>query len=246
MPRKKSKKNVYWTGETEKYIILFNETEDQWERDTIFKDHLNNPINKLAENIINRFKFPYMDGSFENVKAEVVSYLTLNLHKFTPDKGKSFSYFSVIAKNYLILHNTKSYKRDKKSVYFGDANDDGFDLEELLTTEMIFNPEDEMYRDEMKEFSEMFIKYWEHNMHNVFKKDREIKICHAILHLLRRSEHIANFNKKALYVMLRDITGEKTTNITKVVKKMKERVKYQLDSFKNNGDFNDSSMYFIP
>ena len=59
----------------------------------------------MAENIIHTFKFYYFDVSSEDVKHEVVSFLVMNIHKFKEGKGKAFSYFSIVAKNYLILHN---------------------------------------------------------------------------------------------------------------------------------------------
>jgi len=236
MARKKS--NIYWTQETEDAIIQYNEGRDE----RLFEKVIYAPLNKMAENIINRFKFPYMDGSFEDVKAEVVSYLVLNLHKFSADKGRAFSYFSVIAKNYLILHNNKSYKQEKRSLYFGDQNDDYFDLEEILSVD----PEATYKKSEMEEFTELFIRYWEHNITKLFKKPRDVKIAYALLELLRRADHIENFNKKALYVMLREITDEETSHITKVVKRMRVQVVRQMDDFRHTGEFCDPAMYFIP
>jgi len=238
MARAKKKSNIYWTKETEAAIIEYNETKDE----RLFEKELYKPLNKMAENIINRFKFPYMDGSFEDVKAEVVSYLVINLHKFSADKGKAFSYFSVIAKNYLILHNNKAYKNEKRSVYFGDSNEEYFDLEEILA----LDPEHQYKRGEMQEFTDMFIRYWEHNVTKLFKKPRDIKIAYALLELLKRSDHIENFNKKALYVMLREITDEETSHITKVVKRMRVQVLRQMEDFRNTGEFCDPAMYFIP
>ena len=110
--KRKRKRNLYWTQETEQAIIEYNTCEDELQREEIFNKNINKPLDKLAENIINRFKFPYMDGTFEDVKNEVVSYLVLKLPNFTADKGKSFSYFSVVAKNYCILQNNKRYKEE--------------------------------------------------------------------------------------------------------------------------------------
>ena len=238
MARKKRKSNIYWTREQEEAIIEYNETKDE----RLFEQKIYGPLNKMAENIINRFKFPYIDGSYEDVKAEVVSFLVLNLHKFSADKGKAFSYFSVIAKNYLILHNNKAWKNEKRSVYFGDQSTEYFDLEETL----MVDPEREYKKDEVKEFTHMFIQYWEHNITKIFRKERDVKIAYAVLQLLRRSDHIENFNKKALYVMLREITDEETSHITRVVKRMKAQVLKQMTDFKDRGTFTDPGMYFIP
>ena len=96
---------MYFNEDTEQAIIEYNKSQDEFEREIIFRERIHPALDKLAENIINRFKFPYIEGTFEDIKGQVVSFLVLNLHKFTEDKGKAFSYFSVVAKNYLILHN---------------------------------------------------------------------------------------------------------------------------------------------
>ena len=71
-------------------------------------------IVRLAENIINTFKFTYFDDPFVDVKNEVVAFMVMNIHKYDHTKGsKAFSYFSVVAKNYLILHNNNNYKKYK-------------------------------------------------------------------------------------------------------------------------------------
>ena len=82
-------------------------------RNRIYNDHIKDAFDKLCENIIHTFKYYYFDVSSEEVKNEVVSFLVMNMHKYTEGKGKAFSYFSIVAKNYLILHNNNNYKKMK-------------------------------------------------------------------------------------------------------------------------------------
>ena len=112
MPRKKSKKRMYWDEEVEAGVIAYNASDDHKERDKIYRDKLEYAFDKLSESIINTFKFSYFDVPFEDVKQDVITFLVMNLHKFDHTKGsKSFSYFSVVAKNYLILNNNSNYKK---------------------------------------------------------------------------------------------------------------------------------------
>ena len=83
MGRKKTKLGkVYFTQETEDAIIKYNQSDDMEERENLYREYIWAPFDKLAENVINRFKFPYMEGSFDDVKSEVVSFLVINLHKY--------------------------------------------------------------------------------------------------------------------------------------------------------------------
>ena len=43
-----------------------------------------------------------------------------------------------------------------------------------------------------------------------------------MVEIFRKSDSIENFNKKALYLYIREMTDCKTQNITKVVNKMKD------------------------
>ena len=107
MPRKKKKKNkMYFDMGVQDAIIEYNQSSNPQIRNEIYKEKIAYAFDKLCENIINTFKFSYFDAPFNDVKQEVTSFLVLNLHKYDHTKGyKAFSYFSVVAKNYLILVN---------------------------------------------------------------------------------------------------------------------------------------------
>lgn len=233
---------VYFTEDTERAIVEYNKLTDQDERDKIFRERIHAPIDKLAENIINRFKFPYIDGNFEDVKNQVVSFLVLNLHKFTEDKGKAFSYFSVVAKNYLVLNNNNSYRDELRSTYIVDSSsDESFLLEEVLTTK----PEVESTQKDTSDFVELLVQYWDFNLDRIFKKKRDREIANAVVELMKRANTIENFNKKALYVLIREMTNNKTVHITKVINKMKVHVLEQMKEYRRSGYLSDPSMLFV-
>ena len=181
-----------------------------------------------------------MDYSFNDVKDQVVGFLVLNLHKYSEDKGKAFSYFSVIAKNYLILNNNNRYKQEKRSVYISDMTEDQSSLTDAM---MVDSTTVELQKD-AKEFIRLLLEYWDHNLTRIFKKKKDIQIADAILELFRRVEGIENFNKKALYLMVREMTGYKTSNITKVVNKMSVYVKAHMEEFRDRGTITDHTEFF--
>lgn len=233
---------VYFSSDTEKAIIAYNKETDEDQRETIFRERIYPAFDKLAENIINRFKFPYIEESFEDTKHQVVSFLVLNLHKFTEDKGKAFSYFSVVAKNYLILHNNNAYREGLRSSYLTDSTgEDSFILEEVLST----SPETEAAQSDAKDLINLLIQYWDFNLTKIFKKKKDIEIANAVVELLRRSNTIENFNKKALYLLIREMTNHKTVHITKVINKMKVHVLQQMKEYRRTGHLSDPSTYFV-
>ena len=215
MPRKAKKGSTryYFTDDTEKAVIRHNKETRPHMRERIYNEHIRTAFEKLAENIIHTFKFYYFDVPSEDVKHEVDSFLYMNMHKFTEGKGKAFSYFSIVAKNYLILHNNNNYKKMKQT-----------DSEEV--TDYKRDPITEASRDDMltakKEYLDLFIQYWENNLTTVFKRKQDMDVANSVLYLMENRENIDNFNKKALYIMIREMTNSNTQHITRVVNVMKK------------------------
>ena len=215
MPRKAKKGSTryYFTDSTEQAVIRHNKETRPHMRERIYNEHIRTAFEKLAENIIHTFKFYYFDVPSEDVKHEVVSFLYMNMHKFTEGKGKAFSYFSIVAKNYLILHNNNNYKKMKQT-----------DSEEV--TDYKRDPITEASRDDMltakKEYLDLFIEYWENNLTTVFKRKQDMDVANSVLYLMENRENIDNFNKKALYIMIREMTNSNTQHITRVVNVMKK------------------------
>jgi len=76
--------------------------------------------------------------------------------------------------------------------------------------------------EEHKDFMDMFTQYWEINMYNAYSKKRDLQIVDAVLTIFRERENIENFNKKALYIIIREMTDVKTLYITRVVNTLKK------------------------
>lgn len=235
MPRPRKNK-IYFTEDTQQAIIDYNNSKSEIERNRIYKERIQYPFEKLSENVLNTFKFSYFDVSKEDVMQEVVSVLIQKIHMYKEGKGKAFSYFSIVAKNYLILNNNSNYKRFKKTALISEMPES-------------WNPENDFHEeqigDEYNEFKDLMLKYWDTNLTKVFTKKRDIQIADAVLELFRRSQYIENFNKKHLYLLIREMTDCKTHYITKVVSIMKEHQRKILNEYLDHGTVtSDESDFF--
>ena len=215
MPRKakKGSPRYYFHQGTEDAIIRHNKETRPHMRERIYNEHIRVPFEKLCENIIHTFKFYYFDVPSEDVKHEVVSFLYMNMHKFTEGKGKAFSYFSIVAKNYLILHNNNNYKRMKQ--HDGEEVTD-YKRDPVRETDILD------MKTAKKEYLDLFVEYWTNNLTTVFKRKQDIDVANAVVYLFETRQNIENFNKKALYILIREMTGSNTQHITRVVNVMKK------------------------
>jgi len=223
--RKKKPKNYYFHQGTEEAIIRYNKSDDPVLKNIIYNEHIAAAFDKLAENIIHTFKFYYFDVSSEEVKHEVVSFMVMNMHKFKEGKGKAFSYFSIVAKNYLILHNNKNYKMGKIHSQMDVLDYKRNLMGESTTTETA--EKSVLFVDELHRF-------WDTNLTNIFRRDKDIRVADSVLHIFRIKENIENFNKKALYILIREMTGSNTQHITRIInvmKKYNKRLQYEFDRY---------------
>ena len=182
---------------------------------------------RLAEIVYNKWKFTYFDDDPQDVMSEVVAFMIEKIHMYKQDNGKAYSYFTIVARNYLILNNNANYKRYKDTDVMSSLPDN-WDTEN--------NWEEEVRNDEHRTFNDRMLQYWDVHLENYFQKKRDRQIADAILELFRRSSYVENFNKKSLYLLIREMTGYPTHYITKVVNKMKERQMELYEEFNNNGD----------
>jgi len=225
--RKRTKKR-YFTEDTDLAIKEYLASTNQDERDEIFKDRIYYAFYKLAENLIHTFKFYYTEvDNLEDLKHEVMCFLLEKLDYFKPEKGsKAFSYFSIVGKNYLILYNNNNYKKKKQTTDVMDADYDDGVLRQLGR---------DTRKKELKDFIDYYTEYVDKYMFTLFKKDKDRKVCDAINILFKRRENLEIFNKKALYIYIREITDVDTPVITKVTKILKKLYKKLYIEFKSTG-----------
>jgi hypothetical protein len=223
---KKKKRKMYFGQVTEDAIIRYNKADDPILRNKIYNDYIQKPFDKLAENIIHTFKFYYFDVPSEEVKHEVVSFLVMNMHKFQEGKGKAFSYFSIVAKNYLILHNNNNYKKMK--------NQDQIDVLDYKRNVMS-EVKGEQVKDYYEVFFEEMLNYWEDNLMELFKRKKDLNVADSVIYLFKHRQNIENFNKKALYILIRERTGSNTQHITRVINQMKKQYIKMQKMFQTSG-----------
>jgi hypothetical protein len=213
---------MYFTQATENAIILYNNTEDIKTREEIFNSEILYPFQKLVENVLNTFKFSYFETGPQDVQKECLTHLVANMHKYDPTrcsktdpnkKTRAFAYFSIIAKHYLILLNNTNYKKFNQNVEISEERDEN-------TVQL--QADDKYYaQQELTDFIKLIIDFWEKNVNKIFTKQRDLNIANAVIEIIRQGHSITLFNKKALYLYIREISDCRTQQITKVINKMK-------------------------
>ena len=212
MPRKKKASNRYWTKITEYSISAYNKSDSYVIKEKIYRRFIFPAFMKLSENLINKMKCDYIDSSFKDLQTDIVTYLTVRLDKFNPNAGKAYSYYTRTTFNYLIAENQKAYVKLKRETEPVNIDESRNVMIEMHNSEM---------QDTLKYFMDAYIKHCYDNLNFIFTTQSDIHVADSILHIFENRENIEQYNKKALYVFIRERTGLQTNNITKVIKVLK-------------------------
>jgi hypothetical protein len=217
---KKPVKNQYFTKIHENAILDYASTNDNLQKTYLYITYIQPVFNEMVEKIVYTYKFNNLPN-IDDLKSECKIFLTTILDKYDVSRGsKAFSYFSVITKNWFI-HKVKK-NNSKKEIYIED-------IKNTSQEEELFYEESYLINREKEEF-------WlalENEMINWFDrklKENEIKVYKAILLLFKESENIEIFNKKAIYLYMREITGLNTKQVVNNLKKFR----YKYEEFQKN------------
>jgi len=222
--RKPKEKKQYFTQDTEDAIIEYLAETDPIKRNKIYNERIDYSFHKLTENIIHTFKFYYTEvETISELQHEVTSFLLEKLHLYNQSKGKAFSYFGTIAKRYLILYNNKNYEKLKNK-----AEVEAIDEDQTIVLNIINNSKeaDDVLMGESY-FIDKFITYTDAHLFKIFPDCEDAKTADAIIQLFKHRENLDIFNKKGIYIYIREQTDQDTPQITKVIKSLK-KVHYRL------------------
>ena len=231
--KKPKKSRIYMGPEVDQAIVRYNATDDTALRNKIYNEEIKYAFEKLAENILNNWKFPYVTDSFKNKKAELISHFILNLDKYAQEKGSAFTYFTFAGRNYFIIHNDGNYNKLKSEIRIDLEQNDEFS-HVLQLKDVDFENKDLL--EDKQQLIELIKEYFELNIPKIFKKQNDMIIAYAILQLVENYESIENFNKKNIYILIREMTNSKAQNITKVLNKMRSIYKTIISQYLNEGE----------
>jgi len=215
--RRKKTKRLYFTQVHEDAIVEYVASDDLRVRTELYIKYIGPAFDEMVDKIVYTYKFTTLPN-IDSLRDECKIWLITILDKYDQSKGsKAFSYFSVITKNWFIHKVKKRSKQRKREIEIGEISKE-LELKHIST----YNPYPEAReRDEFLSFLMQEIDSWESdNM-----KENEQKVLSAIRILFESSNDIEIFNKKAIYLYIREITGLNTKQVVNNLNKM--RIKYR-------------------
>ena len=211
----KKRKNYYFTQEHENAIVQYTKTNCIRERTELYVKWIQPAFNEMVDKIVFTYKFTNLPNC-DSLRDECKIWLMTILDKYDPNKGsKAFSYFSVITKNWFIHKVKRQQKRNKREVDYGSISK-RFEEEFLSTNDSYLS-----HREEEEFWNSFYVELQSWDASTM--KENDLRVYKAIVILFESKEDIDIFNKKAIYLYLREITGLNTKQIVNSLKKFRKK-----------------------
>lgn len=222
-------KRLYFTKVHEEAILQYALSKDRYEKEKLYATLIQPAFDEMVNKIVFTYKFNTLPN-IDDLRDECKIWLTTILDKFDESRGyKAFSYFSVITKNWFIQKIKKNTKRLQREVNCDDVHT------ETENDEFVTHNTYEEDRDQMEFWIALTneIEDWKH-----FDdlKEIEVKTVLAIQDLMSNIDSLEIFNKKAIYLYLREISGLNTKQLVASLSSLKAKYKdFRQDWL--NGDY---------
>ena len=210
--KKKRKRRQYFTAETQKNIVLYQNSSCKEEKDKIYVQHIMPAFNELVQSLVSVYKFRAANEDINHLKSDCSNFLFEVIHKWNPDNGtKAFSYFNVVAKNWLTINSRRLAKNANRCVSLSDS--DAMSLSDkkfILETNIEPCPEELERKQSMPTAIDEMLVYIE----ALLKDERDIRCIKAVQQIFRNIEDLDYLNKRAVFVYLREISGLNSSELS--------------------------------
>jgi len=214
---------LYFNSDTQIAIVKFQSTTDRRERDKLYVIEILPAFEKLVENLINIHKFAGLYDSYDDLKNDCVNFLFETINKFDASRGtNAFSYFNVVAKNWLIIKTKQKSQKTKKNV----SIDDPASLtnhEKNIIDEHNLVPSQDISLEDL--FSSSSISEVLHQIREKVRTENELMCINSIITIFENIDEVDLLNKNAILLYMRELSGLSPKQLTTTMQAIKKYYK---------------------
>jgi hypothetical protein len=212
----------YFTHKTQEAIVEYQNTDCMQKKERIYVKEILPAFDDLVENLINVYGFKVMYETKQDLKNECLEFLYSAVHKFDAEKGsKAFSYFNVVAKNWLTIKSKQNAKKIKQHISLDNKESiSQSDLELIEKHNFVPGYDDVITTDQMKQFLERVID----QINGKIRTDNEKLTIDAIKHIKDNLENLDYdmLSKRAILLYIRNITNLNSKQLSIVLSNLKK------------------------
>jgi hypothetical protein len=218
----------YFTSETQEAICEFQQSVDRRVREKLYVEKIMPAFEKLVENLINIHKFSGLHDTYEDLKNDCVNFLFETIHKFNPSMGtNAFSYFNVVAKNWLIIKTKQKAQRGRRDISIDDPKGLSVNEIQIIEERSAVPPQDHFLENNENIANVLKLMY---EIRSRVKVENELLCINSVITIFENINDIDILNKSAILLYIRELSGlspKQLTTSMQAVKKHYNKLKVE-------------------
>lgn len=212
---------MYFNQNTQAAIVAYQQAKDnKKERDRLYVTGIMPAFNKLVENLINIHKFTSLHDTYDDLKNDCVNFLFETIGKFDPTRGtNAFSYFNVVAKNWLIIRTKQKSQRIRRSVSLDDPEALSVNEQRIVEDHATIPSQDVLLE---KESSAKAVVGMLYEIRSKVKTENELACINSIITIFENIDDIDLLNKSAILLYMRELSGLSPKQLTTTMQSIKK------------------------
>ena len=204
--------NFYFTSETQEFIVAYQQAPDKRAKDDLYVKGIMPAFEKLVENLINIHSFVGLHTTAEDLKHDCVNFLFESLRKFDPSRGtNAFSYFNVVAKNWLIIKTKQKNQMTKRCVSMSDTASLSSNEMRAIENHNVVPAQDFLLESLTRADDIMEMLY---KIRGMLKSENELQCVNSIITIFDNIDDIDLLNKSAILLYMRELSGLSPKQLT--------------------------------
>jgi hypothetical protein len=219
-------KRYYFTKDTQLAIKEFCSAEERAAKEVIYETRIQPALLKLTENLIYIYGFHKCGESPAYLQQACVVALYECLHKFDHSRGtNAFSYFNIVAKNWLIINSRKIRKRTFSSVSLDNKEAiNANDAATIAGFQVVPDPvETSIYKESLLQIRPLCEEILSELTHK-----NDVSCMGAIITVFDNIDQLEFLNKRGIFVYIREISGlnskQLSSSMTNIRRKYRTKV----------------------
>lgn len=221
--RRRGKKGgkLYFTADTQKAIVEYQQNRDNRKKQTeLYMKEIQPAFEKLVENLINIHKFSGLYDSYDDLKNDCTTFLFESIYKWDPNRGTlAFSYFNIVAKNWLIIRTKQKSNRLRRNVSLDDTDSMGQRELKIIEDYNMVPSQDDIMESEnfIRGLNEMLT-----TLRSVAKSQNELACMNSIITVFENIDNIDLLSKSAILLYIRELSGLTSKQLTATLHSLKK------------------------